>query len=193
MSDEAMSDEAMNGEDCAPESPANWLDLVVLIGPPGAGKSTVGPALAAELGVPFRDTDDDVEAAAGMSITDIFLEYGEPRFRELEREAVALALAEHEGVLALGGGAILDPETSLRLRPYQVIFLDVGLADASKRVGLAQSRPVLALNPRSELNRLLQERRPFYVDNAKATVDTTGLDVDEVLDEVLDVLIWPGR
>jgi shikimate kinase len=181
-------------DSCAPpEPPWNWLDLVVLIGPPGAGKTTVGRALADELEVPFRDTDDDVEAAAGMTITEIFLEYGEARFRELERAAVAVAVTEHEGVLALGGGAVLDPATSLLLRPYQVIFLDVGLADASKRVGLAQSRPVLALNPRSELNRLLQERRPHYVNNAKATVDTTGRDVDAVLDDVLDVLIWPGR
>jgi shikimate kinase len=180
--------------DCdLPEPPPNWLDVVVLIGPPGAGKTTIGSALAEELGVPFRDTDTDIESAAGMTISEIFLEYGEQQFRALEREAVAAAVAEHEGVLALGGGAVLDEGTQLLLRPYQVIFLDVGLADASKRVGLAQSRPVLSLNPRSELNRLLQERRPIYVDNAKATVDTTGKTVDEVLDDVFEVLIWRDR
>lgn len=181
-------------EDCGlPEPPDNWLDVVVLIGPPGSGKTTVGQALATELDVPFRDTDADVEAAAGMSISDIFLTQGEPHFRALEREAVRQAIGEHEGVLALGGGAILNEETRRQLQTYQCIFLDVGLADASKRVGLAQSRPILALNPRSELNRLLQERRGFYLECAKATVDTTGRTVDEVLDEVFQVLIWRDR
>lgn len=181
-------------EDCSlPPPPDNWLDVVVLIGAPGAGKTTVGRALATELDVEFRDTDDDVEALAGMSISDIFLEQGEARFRELEREAVAKAVSEHEGVLALGGGAILDAKTREQLQDYQCIFLDVGLADASKRVGLAQSRPVLALNPRSELNRLLQERRAFYLECSKATVDTTGRTVDDVLDAILAVLIWQGR
>lgn len=181
-------------DDCSlPPPPDNWLDVVVLIGPPGAGKTTVGQALATELDVDFRDTDADVEALAGMSISDIFLEHGEARFRELEREAVATAVGEHEGVLALGGGAILDERTRQQLQAYQCIFLDVGLSDASKRVGLAQSRPVLALNPRSELNRLLQERRGFYLECSKATVNTTGKTVDEVLDEVFKVLIWRDR
>jgi shikimate kinase len=162
--------------------------LVVLVGPPGAGKSTVGAALAVERGVAFRDTDHDVELAAGMSISDIFLEYGEQHFRELERSAVARALAEHDGVLAVGGGAVLAESTRHLLVGHRVVFLDVGLADASKRVGLAQSRPILALNPRSELNRLLQERRAFYLETATFTVDTTGRTVDEVLDAVRQVL-----
>ena len=158
--------------------------LVVLVGPPGAGKSTVGAALASERGVAFRDTDHDIEAAAGTSISDIFLEYGEQHFRDLERAAVARALVEHDGVLAVGGGAVLAESTRSLLLAHTVVFLDVGLADASKRVGLAQSRPVLALNPRSELNRLLQERRAFYLEVADHTVDTTGRTVDEVLDDV---------
>jgi shikimate kinase len=161
---------------------------VVLVGPPGAGKSTVGQALADRLGVAFRDTDTDIEASTGMTISDIFIEYGEQRFRELERTAVAVALTQHDGVLALGGGAVLAAESRELLLAHRVVFLDVGLADASKRVGLAQSRPVLTLNPRSELNRLLQERRPLYLEVASGVVDTAGRTVDEVVADVEEAL-----
>ncbi|MBA9006524.1 shikimate kinase [Thermomonospora cellulosilytica] len=156
----------------------------VLIGPPGSGKSTVGQGLAERLGLPFRDTDADVEAVAGKPIAEIFIDDGEEHFRALEREAVARALAEHEGVLALGGGAILDPGTQQALSGHTVVYLQVGLSDAVKRVGLASARPLLVLNPRSQLRKLLEERLPIYERLAVISVDTDGREPAEVVDEV---------
>jgi shikimate kinase len=158
---------------------------VVLVGAPGAGKSTVGRLLADRLGVSFRDTDDDVELAAGKSIGDIFVDDGEPAFRALEREAVAVALTAHDGVLALGGGAVADPGTRAALGGHRVVFLDVGLADAASRVGLNRDRPLLVGNPRAQLKKLLDQRRPLYRQVATLTVDTAGRTPDEVVAEVV--------
>ncbi|MGQ0630583.1 MAG: shikimate kinase [Sporichthyaceae bacterium] len=143
---------------------------VVLVGPPGAGKSTVGRAVARRLGLTFRDTDADVEAGAGKPISDIFVDSGEPAFRTLERAAVAAALAEHDGVLALGGGAVEDPATQHALREHTVIFLDVGLGAASRRVGFNRDRPLLLGNPRKALMALMEARRPAYTAVATATI-----------------------
>jgi shikimate kinase len=159
--------------------------LIVFVGPPGAGKSTIGRAVAAHLGVEFRDTDEDIVATANKSIADIFLDDGEPRFRELERAAVATALAEHDGVLAVGGGAVLDPATRSALSGHTVVWLDVRLTDAVSRVGLGASRPVLALNPRATLATLLAERAPLYAEVATIHVHTDGLSVDEVSEAVV--------
>lgn len=164
----------------------------VLIGPPGSGKSTVGRALAARLGVASRDTDADVEAMAHMTVAEIFVEQGEPRFRELERAAVLSALAEHDGVLALGGGAVLDPAVQEALSGHLVVFLDVGIADAAGRVGFAQNRPLLMMNPRAQWVALMEERRPTYERLATARVDTAGRSVAEVVDEVEQVLARAG-
>lgn len=158
---------------------------LVIIGPPGAGKTTVGQLLAAKLGLGFRDTDADVEEAAGKPISDIFVDDGEAAFRTLERAAVSQALDEHDGVLALGGGAVIDPPTRQRLHDHRVVFLDVGLADAASRVGLNRDRPLLIGNPRAQLKRLLDERRPLYVEVATIIVDTSGRSPDEVATEVL--------
>src|SRR5450756_2032963 len=117
---------------------------VVLMGPPGSGKTTVGRALATLLGVEFRDTDRAIEVQQRRSISDIFLDEGESRFRELERAEAASSLASDRGVLSLGGGAVMDPVTSAALVGHTVVFLDVGIADAAKRVGLDRSRPLLA-------------------------------------------------
>ncbi len=159
--------------------------VLVVVGPPGAGKSTVGGLLARRLDVGFRDTDADIETTAGMPVSDIFVELGEPTFRDLERTAVATALADHDGVLALGGGAILDPGTRALLQDHTVVFLDVGLADAVRRVGLARDRPLLIANPRAQLMRLLEARRPLYEEVAAVTVATDGRTPNDIADEVL--------
>ena len=161
---------------------------LVLVGPPGAGKTTVGRLVAERAALPFRDVDRDIEAETGMSISDIFVEQGEEHFRQLERAAVHRALAEHDGVLALGGGAVLAAETRAALAAYRVVFLDVGVAAAAERVGFNTSRPLLAVNPRAELTRMLNERRPFYEAVATVTVRTDGRTADEVADAVAALL-----
>ena len=162
--------------------------LVVLVGPPGAGKTTVGELLADRRKVSFRDTDRDVEAATGRSVMDIFVDQGEPEFRRLESAAVETALRDHSGVLALGGGAVLDATTRSRLSKHHVVFLDVGLTDAAARIGLNRDRPLLMANPRSQLKRMLDERRPVYAEVASATVVTDGLTPDAVADAVASLL-----
>jgi shikimate kinase len=154
----------------------------------GAGKSTVGRMLAARWGVEFRDTDDDVERVDGRAISDIFVESGEEHFRALEREAVARALAEHAGVLAVGGGAVMTPETRSLLAGHRVVFLRVGLSDAAARVGLGASRPLLLGNVRGTLKALLDERTPVYEAVADRWVDTDGRTPAEVADAVEEVL-----
>lgn len=156
----------------------------VLVGPMGAGKTTVGRLLASQWGVELRDTDQDVEAAAGRTISEIFVDDGEARFRELEREAVAAALAAHPGVLALGGGAVLDPRTREALAGHCVVFLQVGLSDAVKRVGLGTARPLLLGNVRSQIKALLDARLPVYQAVATVIVATDGRTPDEVAEEV---------
>jgi len=156
----------------------------VLVGPPGAGKTTTGRALAALLGTSFADTDDSVERAAGKPIPDIFIDGGETHFRALERAAVADALRSFDGVLALGGGAILADETRAALTGHRVVYLAVGPTEAVKRVGLGAGRPLLAVNPRATLRHLMEQRRPLYEAVAAHTVHTDGRAPDEVAAEV---------
>jgi shikimate kinase len=157
---------------------------LVLVGTMGAGKTSVGRRLAKSWGVAFRDTDHDVEASEGRPVSDIFVDSGEAHFRELERAAVADALATHEGVLALGGGAVLDESTRSALAGHEVVFLRVGLSDAAKRVGLGASRPMLLGNVRGRIKQLIDERTPVYESVAVHVVDTDGLGVDEVVERV---------
>ncbi|MFB9839228.1 shikimate kinase [Actinoallomurus acaciae] len=157
----------------------------VVIGPPGSGKTTVGGLLAERLGVAFRDTDHDVEAEAGKPIGEIFVDDGEEYFRALERAAVQAALAEHDGVLALGGGSILDAGTRADLAELPVIYLEVGLSDAVKRVGLASARPLLVLNPRSQFRKLMEERRPIYEGLATIRVATDDREPADIVDEIV--------
>ena len=164
----------------------------VLVGTMGAGKTTVGRRLAAHWDVPFRDSDLDVEEREGRSVSDIFVDSGEAHFRRLEREAVADALAGHEGVLALGGGAVLDEQTRALLAGHEVVFLRVGLSDAAQRVGLGVSRPLLLGNVRGRIKQLIDERTPVYESVAVHVVDTDGLDVDAVVAGVLDRLEGSG-
>ena len=160
----------------------------VLIGPMGAGKTTVAALLAERWGVPARDTDADVEATEGRSVSDIFVDSGESYFRELEAQAVASALTAHDGVLALGGGAILDPSTREMLAGHRVVFLRVGLADAVKRVGLGAGRPLLLGNVRGRIKALLDERTPLYEAVASVTVDTDGRSPEDVAREIEEAL-----
>ena len=162
--------------------------VVVLVGVPGSGKSTVGRALAERIGVPYRDTDADVEADAGRPIPDIFVQSGEPEFRRLEEAAVARALTEHDGVLALGGGAVLSPETRRLLEGGPVAWLRVGLAAASQRAGLSGARPVLLGNVRAQMKALMDARAPLYEQVARIVVDTDALSVDETVKAVLEGL-----
>ena len=161
---------------------------VVLVGVMGAGKTTVARLLARAWGTTARDTDLDVEAAEGRSISDIFVDDGEATFRALERVAVADALATHDGVLALGGGAVLDPDTRALLAGHEVVFLRVGLSDAVKRVGLGTSRPLLLGNVRGRIKTLLDERTPVYEAVATTVVDTDGRSPEDVAEEIMAVL-----
>jgi shikimate kinase len=162
--------------------------VVVLVGVPGAGKSTVGHALAERLGVGFRDTDADVEATTGRAIADIFVESGEPAFRRLEAEAVRAALCEHAGVLALGGGAVMDASTRTLLVGRAVVWLRVGLAAASQRAGLSGARPVLLGNVRAQMKALMDARAPLYTEVARLIVDTDDLTVDDTVEAILSGL-----
>jgi shikimate kinase len=162
--------------------------MIVLIGPMGAGKTTVAGLVGSRLGKPVRDTDHDVEAATGRTVSEIFVDDGEATFRDLEREAVAAALATHDGVLALGGGAVLDPRTRDLLAGHDVVFLRVGLSDAVKRVGLGTSRPLLLGNVRGRIKALLDERTPVYESVATLVVDTDGREPGAIAEEILDAL-----
>ncbi|CAN5606814.1 shikimate kinase [soil metagenome] len=164
----------------------------VLIGPPGAGKTAIGAAVADRLGVGFLDTDAVIEATAARSISDIFVEDGEATFRQLELDTVLAALAEHDGVVSLGGGAVMTVAVAQALASPRyaesVVFLDVGIADAASRVGFDASRPMLVINPRASWNRLMKARRPTYERLAHLHIDTAGRGVDDIRDEIVAAL-----
>jgi shikimate kinase len=156
----------------------------VMVGPPGSGKTVTGRALADLLGVPFHDTDEAIVARVGRSIADLFIEDGEAAFRELERTEVTRALAQERGVVALGGGAPVQPGAAELLEGHTVVFLDVGIADASRRIGFDQSRPLLAINPRSSWVAMMNVRRTVYEAVATLRVDTAGRTPPEVAAEI---------
>ncbi|MCX4524837.1 shikimate kinase [Streptomyces sp. NBC_01551] len=162
--------------------------LIVLVGPMGSGKSTVGELLAERLGVPYRDTDADIVGATGREISDLFIDEGEPYFRELERRAVAAAVAEHTGVLALGGGAVLDEGTRELLTGLPVAYLSMDVEEAVRRVGLGAARPLLAVNPRRQWRELMEARRHLYTEVARVVVATDDRTPEEVAQAVLDAL-----
>ncbi|MFF2326395.1 MULTISPECIES: 3-dehydroquinate synthase [unclassified Streptomyces] len=167
--------------------------LIVLVGPMGVGKSTVGEILAERLGTTYRDTDADVVATAGKPISEIFYDEGEEHFRELERRAVHTAVAEHPGVLSLGGGAVLDGTTRALLDGRPVVYLSMDVDEAVRRVGLNTARPLLAVNPRRQWRELMDARRHLYTEVARATVATDERTPEEVAQAVLDALELPER
>jgi shikimate kinase len=162
--------------------------VAVMVGAPGAGKSTIGQAVATLLGVDFADADARIEAVAGKPIPEIFFDDGEDEFRRLEVAAITEALASFDGVLALGGGAILNQNTRALLRDHTVVYLSVELSDAVKRIGLGGGRPLLAVNPRATLKFLLDQRRPLYAEVATHTVATGGRAPEEIAAEVAGLL-----
>ncbi len=161
------------------------MPKLVIIGPPGAGKSTVGAIVADRLGVPFLDTDAAIEAGEGRSIAEIFISDGEAAFRALEQDEVVQAITAGTGVVALGGGAPMDEAAQAALDGQVVVFLDVGIADAAKRVGFDASRPLLAVNPRARWTALMADRRPVYQRLATVTIDTAGRSPEDVAEAVL--------
>ncbi|MGH3450653.1 MAG: shikimate kinase [Haloechinothrix sp.] len=160
--------------------------VLVLVGPPGSGKSTVGPMLAERLGVGFADADVDLERLAGRTIADIFTTDGEPAFRALEEKVVAAGLGEHVGVFSLGGGAVLSADTRALLAGRVVAFLNVGMAAGVKRTGLSAARPLLAgVNPRARFKELLDARLPLYREVAIVEVATDDISPEQVVDSIV--------
>ncbi|MFL4908091.1 shikimate kinase [Streptomyces sp. MMS24-I2-30] len=164
------------------------VPVIVLVGPMGVGKSTVGGLLAERLGVVYRDTDEDIVAGEGRTIAEIFVDEGEAAFRAMEKRAVRTALAGYEGVLALGGGAVLDADTRALLSGHRVVYLSMDVEEAVRRTGLNVARPLLAVNPRRQWRELMEARRHLYEEVAVAVVATDGRTPEEVTQAVLDAL-----
>lgn len=159
---------------------------LIIIGPPGAGKSSVGRQLGKVMQTPFTDTDKVIEEKTGKKIAEIFLEDGEPIFREIEREVVLKEIAKGEGILALGGGSVLDAEVDKELSKIKnrVIYLEVSISNAAPRVGFNKDRPLLAVNPRQQWMALMEKRRPIYERLAGHKVSTDNKKPSEVVKEI---------
>lgn len=166
--------------------------IAVIVGAPGAGKTSVGRRVAEQLGVNFADSDALVEARAGKSVSDIFVDQGEATFREMERDEIARTLQEFDGVLSLGGGAILDASTRAKLADQRVIWLKVDLTNATQRVGMNSARPLLLGNVRGTMLTMLEQRTPLYEEVATYEVDTSGRPVKSIVSEVVEVVRGDG-
>lgn len=159
--------------------------IVVLVGAPGSGKSTIGNLLAGKLGVEFVDIDEEIEKLTQKSISQIFIDDGEAEFRRLEKSQIADTLATSQAVVSLGGGAVLDADTRALLKTHNTLWLQVNSNVAASRVGLAQARPVLVGNVRTKLIELLKARTPFYEEVAKYSLDTNDKSTDQVVSEIM--------
>lgn len=159
---------------------------IILIGPMGSGKSTVGSALAAHLGAELRDTDEMVTSQTGRTISDIFIEDGEEAFRALEKIALRIALLEDQTVLSLGGGACLslDAQSALRASGAFLVYLQISLSEVSSRVGFNRDRPLLLGSPRAQWQSLMNERAPIYEGLANFTISVDGRSVDNIVQEI---------
>ena len=162
---------------------------IVLIGPPGSGKSSVGKALSRKLSRPWIDTDTEVEFRAGKKISEIFLEDGEATFRALERDVVDQVMGSEAAIVSLGGGSVLNESSQKRITTAkEVVFLDVSISNAAPRVGFNKDRPLLAINPRQQWLQLMEKRRPIYESLATITVSTDNKKPDQVADEIIEAI-----
>ncbi|MFZ2527263.1 MAG: shikimate kinase [Rhodococcus sp. (in: high G+C Gram-positive bacteria)] len=158
----------------------------VLIGPPGAGKSTIGRRLAVALDLPLLDTDVEIERTTGRTIPDIFVQDGEPAFREIEERVVADALVQQGGIVSLGGGAILSDRTRSLLSGHTVIYLEISVAEGLRRTGTGAGRPLLAGDdPAKKYRDLMRRRRPLYRQAATIRVRTDGRSPGRVVQYLL--------
>jgi shikimate kinase len=166
------------------------LKKIVLIGPPGAGKSSIGKALAKELNLNFIDSDSEIEKISHKKISEIFIEDGEPAFRLLEVDVVRKVLADFEGVISLGGGAPINKEIQEVLQDanYPVVFIDVSIAQAATRIGFNKDRPLLLVNPRQQWISLMNDRRPIYEKLASQTISSDNQKPHEVAKQISDKL-----
>ena len=166
------------------------LKKIVLIGPPGAGKSSIGKSLAKELNLNFIDSDSEIEKISHKKISEIFIEDGEPAFRLLEVDVVRRVLADFDGVISLGGGAPINPEIQevLGRANYPVIFIDVSIAQAAIRIGFNKDRPLLLVNPRQQWISLMNDRRPIYEKLATQTISSDNQKPHEVAKQISDKL-----
>lgn len=163
---------------------------VILIGPMGSGKTTIGQLLAAEWNIPFRDTDHVIEELSGKTVSDIFLEDGEDEFRILEKKVLRQELLSDETVLALGGGAPIsvDAQSALRAIASPVIYLDISLATVAPRIGFNRDRPLLLHNPRGQWQTLMEARRPIYEAIADTIIDVNDRSESEIVSRILEVV-----
>lgn len=162
---------------------------IIIIGPPGAGKTTIGKLLANDLELDFIDTDSEIERQTGKEISDIFLDEGETGFRKIEREIVIKSLKEEDVVISLGGGSILDSEVEglLRNEP-QVVYLEVSISNAAPRVGFNAERPLLLANPRQQWLKLFEERRELYEALGRYRINTDNRKPKETVAEIQERL-----
>ena len=166
------------------------MPRLILIGPPGCGKSTVGAALAQKLIIDFIDTDLAIEASYGQKISDIFVDKGEEFFRDLEFKVLDQSLMKEDCVLSLGGGAPIAQRAQeiLKTARAPIFFLDVSLAVAAPRVGFNRDRPLLLGNPRAQWQSLAETRRPIYESLASFVIKVDAMSVEEVVDAIVSKL-----
>jgi shikimate kinase len=163
------------------------MPRLILIGPPGCGKSTVGAALAQKLTIDFIDTDVAIESSYGHKISDIFVDKGEEFFRDLEFDTLGQSLMVQDCVLSLGGGAPIAQRAQdiLKTAKAPIFFLDVSLAVAAPRVGFNRDRPLLLGNPRAQWQSLAETRRPIYESLASFVIKVDAMSVEEVVDAIV--------
>ena len=156
----------------------------------GSGKTTIGKLIAIKLNLPFRDTDHIIEQENGKSVSEIFLEDGEDKFRALEKSVLRNELLSDDTILALGGGApiSIDAQSALKAIASPVIYFDISLASVAPRIGFNRDRPLLLNNPRGQWELLMQERRPIYEAIADKVIDVNAKSESDIVDEILLVI-----